>query len=380
MTRLFLRHNGGHLIAVDGNVQIGRGRGERLRQPSSWFSDRPKPPDLAELDLVIDIDGSPYMSRNHAGIRCEGKSYTVQDLNSLNGTLRNDVRMEPGVHYSLAVGDCIAMGPDQFRVGDAAEAFEEHAFRTVVRPEWYLGVVGFDSDQHMQRVFHTSVDCISGELYRRGYQTELHGIKTPPIPLLHCRVFEVVQLSTILDSLNRRGYAAGTDAHTFLHYTGHGTREGLALNNSELLTPRTLFDAISSIRGKKFLVLDACHAGVFLSERQRIPPQTLILAGTRTADTQAFGDGPEETGLPMTILARRLWELLRDRSGSVDILDERPALETAFRQTGDGVVYLQQPGMNTATYTVCLRSVFSAQAGEADIDGLIRRQRARRWR
>src|SRR5262249_30220814 len=245
--------NSGHLITVDGNVQIGRGRGERLRPRGDWEGGRPKPLDLADLDLIIDIDGSPYMSRNHAGIRREGESYTVQDLNSLNGTLRNGVRMEPSIHYSLAVGDCIAMGPDQFLVEDAPHALEEHPFKTVLRPEWYLGVVGFDGEEHMQRLFHTSVAYVSGELYRRGYQIEVHGIKTPPIPQLYCRAIEVVQLATILDSLNRRGYAAGAEAHTFLHYTGHGTREGLAVSSGELLTPRTLFDAIGSIRGKKFL-------------------------------------------------------------------------------------------------------------------------------
>jgi hypothetical protein len=70
MDRLFLRHNGGQVITVEGNTQIGRGRGER-RDPTTWYTDRPKPPDFAELALVIDIDGSPHMSRNHAGIRCE---------------------------------------------------------------------------------------------------------------------------------------------------------------------------------------------------------------------------------------------------------------------------------------------------------------------
>jgi hypothetical protein len=60
MDRLFLRHNGGQVITVEGNAQVGRGRGER-RDPTTWYTDRPKPPDFAELELVIDIDGSPHV-------------------------------------------------------------------------------------------------------------------------------------------------------------------------------------------------------------------------------------------------------------------------------------------------------------------------------
>lgn len=365
---LFLRHNGGHVITVDGNVQIGRGRGER-RDPSTWFTDRPKAPDFADLALVIDIDGSPTMSRNHAGIRREGETFTVQDLSSLNGTYRNGVRLEPGIHYSLAVGDCIGFGLDQLLVGDSPEVFAAEdapevraARRAAVRPEWYLGVAGFDDDEDVQRAFDTSVARIAEELHRRGYQTEVHGIKTILIPQILGRAVGVGRLSEVLDSLNRRGYAASAEAHTFFQYSGHGIRDGLVVNNSEVLTPRMLFDAIGSVRGKKFLVLDACHAGVFLADPKRIPPQTAILAATRGVDAPAFAEGqgaaPEESDLPMTILSRRLWTLLHNRLGPVQILNERSALEDAFQQDEDGILYVQEPGMNTVTYTVCLKSIF----------------------
>jgi FHA domain-containing protein len=376
MDRLYLRHNSGHVITVDGNAQIGRGRGERLRDPRYWYTGRPKPPDFADLELVVDIDGSPYMSRNHVGIRREAGTYSVQDLNSLNGTQRNGVRMEPGVHYALAVGDCIALGPDRFLVGDTLTI--QDAFGAVLRAEWYLGVAGCDTDEHMQSVFQTSVTRISGELYRRGYQTEVHGVEAPGIPQLYGRAIETVRLSTILDSLNRRAYAASAGAHTVFQFTGHGTRDGLVVSSGELLTPRMLFDAIGAVRGKKLLILDACHAGVFLADRERIPPQTVLLAATRSGDSRAYGDGPDGVDLPMTILARRLWGLLRDRSGPVDVLGERSALEAAFRQTGEGEVYVQEPGMNTAAYTVCLKSVFLTEAWDVDIDRLIQGQRARR--
>jgi hypothetical protein len=126
------------------------------------------------------------------------------------------------------------------------------------------------------------------------------------------------------------------------------------VNDTEMLTPRTLFDVVGSIRGKKFVVVDACHAGVFLADPSRVPPQTAILVATRTEDGVAFGD-PARTNPPlsderMTNLSRRLWTLLRDRQGTFDILNERAALETAFSRDDGEMACVQTPKMNTMPY------------------------------
>jgi len=367
MDRLFLRHNGGQVITLEGNTQIGRGRGER-RDPTTWYTDRPKPPDFAGLELVIDIDGSPYMSRNHVGIRCDDRRYTIQDLNSLNSTYKNGWRLEPGIRYPLADGDSIAMGVDTFLVGESPaalagwEAVASPVLAEVARPEWYLGIAGFDTREHARRVFYTSVVRVARELHRRGYQTEVHGVRPADVPEGHSRTIEVIQLSAILESLDRRAAAADTGTHTFVQYSGHGTREGLVVNETELLTPHTLLDVVGAIRGKKLVVVDACHAGMFLADPSRVPPQTAILVATRTEDGLAFGDpartDPPQTDLRMTNLARRLWTLLRDREGTFDILQERAALEGAFSRDDGEMAYVQTPKMNTVPFTVCLRSVY----------------------
>ena len=367
MDRLFLRHNGGQVITVEGNTQIGRGRGER-RDPTTWYTDRVKPPDFAELELVIDIDGSPHMSRNHAGIRRDDHRYTVQDLNSLNGTYKNGWRLEPGIRYPLADGDSIAMGVDTFLVGESPaalagwEAAGAPGQAEVGRPEWYLGIAGFDRREHARRAFYTSVVRVARELHRRGYQTEVHGVRPADVPEGHSRTIEVIHLAAIVEALDRRAVRADAGSHTFFQYSGHGTPEGLVVNDSELLTPRALFDSVGSIRGKKLMVVDACHAGVFLSDPSRVPPQTAILVATRTEDGVAFGDpartDPPLADLPMTNLSRRLWTLLRERQGTFDILHERAALEAAFSRSHGEMAYVQTPKMNTMPYTVCLRSVY----------------------
>ena len=120
------------------------------------------------------------------------------------------------------------------------------------------------------------------------------------------------------------------------------------------------------------MFLDACHAGIFLADRSCIPPQTAILAATRTADALAYsepvGGSAEASGAPMMKLSRRLWELLRYRPGAFNILSERANLEAALKADGDGMVFVQQPGMNTATYTVCIRSAFPGAWGAVGFD------------
>jgi len=365
MERLILGHNGGQLIAVERTVQIGRGAGPR-RESHTWYTDRAQPGDFHDLELAISINGSMFMSRNHVGIRRVGDGYTVQDLNSLNGTFKNGMRLKPGIHYPLAVGDQIGLAADLFLVGDTTAVFTNPAtqhlradFEAALQPAWYLGLGGHARDGRERAVLQASVGRIEHELRRRGYHTSVHGIRGKP-----------VLLSTILDALRQRAYAAGSDAHTFFQYSGHGTTEGLVVNEEEILTPRVLFEAIGSIRGKKFLFLDACHAGIFLADRGRIPPHTTILAATRTADAVAYSEPAGGGDWPMLQLSRRVWELLRYRPGAFNILSERSALEATLRQDGDGTVYVQQPGMNTVTYTVCVRSAFLAVGwGAVDVDG-----------
>lgn len=382
MDRLLLRHNGGAVVTIDGATHIGRGRGEAR----TWYTEREQPTDFADLALVIHIDGSPYMSRNHAGIRREGDGFTVQDLNSANGTFKNGVRMDAGVHYPLAVGDRLAMGVDLFEVGRSPDDFARELapgqtapHRGVLGSEWYLGVAGFDDRAHARLSFYTSVARIANELHQRGYRTEVHGVRPADVAERDSRVIEIVGLREVLESLGRRAFAAGADAHTFFQYSGHGVHEGLVVNTGELLTPRLLFEACGAIRGKKLLVLDACYAGVFLAHRGAVPPETAVLAATRTVDDAAYVEGPGMVGvqgdLAMTQLSRRLWQLLRERSGAFNLLSERAALEAAFASDGDGMMHVQEPGMNTVTYTVCLRSVSMGAIAPPEFQRIVLQQR-----
>ena len=84
----------------DGRNTIGR------------FADRPVDIDLEGQESVERI----RVSRNHAVIHFDKGSLAIEDLNSLNGTWVNGVKIHPGMYRRLAVNDVIQIGTVQLRL------------------------------------------------------------------------------------------------------------------------------------------------------------------------------------------------------------------------------------------------------------------------
>ena len=63
---------------------------------------------LADNDLPLNHQ---KISRNHARIVWAGDHFTIEDLNSSNGTIINDGRIEPGKPSIIKPGDVIRLGP-----------------------------------------------------------------------------------------------------------------------------------------------------------------------------------------------------------------------------------------------------------------------------
>ena len=57
-----------------------------------------------------------WSSRQHAVITLGDGTLTIEDLNSLNGTFVNRVRVYPGQKRSLAVNDVVQVGTVQLKV------------------------------------------------------------------------------------------------------------------------------------------------------------------------------------------------------------------------------------------------------------------------
>ena len=68
--------------------------------------------DLGNQEAVEQI----WTSRRHAAIVLETDGLYIEDLNSLNGTIINRSRIQPGQRYLLKSGDVVQLGTVQLRV------------------------------------------------------------------------------------------------------------------------------------------------------------------------------------------------------------------------------------------------------------------------
>ena len=76
------------------------------------FADKP-----VDIDLVSqESDEQIWCSRQHAVIIFENESVRIEDLNSLNGTWVNGVRVHPGLAKPLRPGDVVQVGTVQMKL------------------------------------------------------------------------------------------------------------------------------------------------------------------------------------------------------------------------------------------------------------------------
>lgn len=72
--------------------------------------------------IFPDIDTTPYngeddgVSRKHVKIFQQGDGYYVEDLNSINSTFLNKVKLEPNTPSLIANGDELMLGRLKFRI------------------------------------------------------------------------------------------------------------------------------------------------------------------------------------------------------------------------------------------------------------------------
>ena len=76
------------------------------------FADKPVDIDLMNQESVEQI----WCSRQHAVVTCETGIVAVEDLNSLNGTWVNGVRIHPGQRRPLKPGDVLQIGTVQMKL------------------------------------------------------------------------------------------------------------------------------------------------------------------------------------------------------------------------------------------------------------------------
>ncbi len=328
-----LRQRGTSLeFVLQGPTQIGRHPPE---QKGLWaVPERQKPGIFADLEAYIQIMGDISVSRNHCGIKPpteEGEKFSIFDLNSKYGTRVNGLNINPDpTEYPPLVplhqGDIIQVGHSSFIVDRL-----EH-------PLDYAILVGRGQDH--AGALENDLVAIEHELSKRGYTTRV--LK-----------WEEATKQNVKDAIRELLYFIVPDSHVFLYFTGHGGPNGFMLGG-QVLNPGELYHLLSTLRGKKAVVIDACNAGLFVNEhnRAKIPENVLVLAASgenKEAAETVLLTGANGAGHGyMARFSKALADYLRESSGSFDLRD----FYAHIRQSGMPNLILQEPVMCGGSYTV----------------------------
>lgn len=326
---------------ISGPTQIGRSYGLK------WaVEDRKMPVQFRQLEAVISIEESIRVSRNHAGIyRDDDDKFYIVDLNSKNHTFVNGVDISSGsgspVPRVLALDDVIAFSDDL-----------------------ELKVTGFKEVNHNNHSL--LIGCDGGNL--RGVKKDLDELEMQLVK----RGFEgnVVKLynedatkKKILRQLEQAAYLTTPDSHFIFHYSGHGNKNGLDLNPLDVISPSELYLKLANIRGKKAIILDCCHAGVFLSEKNKkeVPPDSLILAASSTSgnayETQNYA---LTDGAYMGRFSAALVKYLDTNKERLDLKDFKQKLDEIFKQDLFSIYY-QEPEITGEPFTIMTAHSVSMQ-------------------
>ncbi len=315
---------------ISGSVQIGRAH------DLNWaVEDRKIPPQFQQLEAVISIDEAEYASRNHAGIYRDndGKFYLI-DLNSLNHTFVNgrDISSESGnpVPRMLVLDDVISIPEDlELKVvGFKNSNQNNHCF--MVGGENLMGV-------------RKNLDELEAQLIKRGFEGNVVKLYLPD-----------ATKERILERLEEATYLTTSDSHFIFYYSGHGDKKGLALDNLNTISPLELYSKLGNIRGKKAIILDCCHAGVFLSRKnkKKVPSNCLILtASSESGKAYSMPNDVIADGAYMGRFSAALVEYLDQNKGRIDLRDFKERLDSVFK-SGAMSIYYQEPKVTGGRFTI----------------------------
>lgn len=262
----------GVTIQLDRATHLGRASfvlENGIQKPFDFasYTNRPLPEEFHQAETVIAIDPIyRYVSRNHALLLPEGEKYSLLDLNSLNGTylgenrVQQKVLLEEGKKFSLGSTNHLGV---QFSLHYSLAQPTNSALLI-----GYSGgnLPGVPRDIEEMKKFLGSRKGFAGNI-----SLLLEGFTT---------------YENIISSLEQYKRTLTEKSLFLFYFAGHGDAErGLALRWGRL-SPQELYAHLDNIRGRKIVIIDACHAGKFL-EGQYLPENTLAFVATR-AEKEAY--------------------------------------------------------------------------------------------
>jgi len=288
-----------------------------------------------DLKVAIEIYHDIFISRNHAGILpSKNGSFFVVDLNSRNGIYLNGARVPSETsgrpRVTLSKGDVIALSSyTSFSVENVGESVDGHIALLVGNEGGNL------------RGVHADLEELTRKLSTRGFAGNIHQLYNSG-----------ATCSAILGRLDEIAYSSVPDSHFFFHYSGHGNEKGLCAGEKEL-TPDDLFSRLRNIRGKKAVVLDCCHAGIFIDNPLLIPEHTLLLLAS-SREGPAYEKKTERAGGAfMGRFTAALVKYLDAHREEIDLQAFGEILKTAFNDQVDVKIYQPQaPSIHGDRFTV----------------------------
>jgi len=326
------------IYAISGPTQIGR------TDKNDWaIQERDMPQQFNQLEAVITVLNSSHISRNHAGIyNDENGNFYLIDLNSKNGTFLNGQNINPNRSkpkpHKLTKDDKILISADlELKV----TGFKDTDYNN------YALMVGCDGGN--LKGVKEDLTQISQQLIKRGYAgniTQLYNGNATK--------------ENIIKQLEKLTYLTTPDSHFIFHYSGHGNKSGLNVKES-VLTPIEFYQRLSNIRGKKAVILDSCHAGVFINDSMRswIPDGTLVLAGS--SEKGLAYEKPNNllaNGKHMGSFSAALVEYLISNREKLNLKVFEDKIEAIFGKDQFKLHY-QQPRITGSSFTVMVANSIS---------------------
>ncbi len=341
------------IFTIAGPTQIGR-----TSTKGEWFvpGRRDAPKEFSQMDAVIKVIGEKGVSRVHAGIVPDDEGgFYITDMNSANWTKVNGRNINPthrdSTRVRLGVGDEIDCGELLLYVDAIKDADTNHHAFFVGNAGYNLGGVKND------------LESLEAALEKRGFKDNIKKLYNGEATRRNVRAY-----------LDQVAYLTDPDSHFIFFYSGHGTKEGLALAIGEDCSPRSLFlkprdfySRLSNVRGKKAVILDCCHAGVFASQEimPEVPPDTLVIAATDenggAYETRFYDDNGQKQR--MGKLTKFIVEYFSTHRGELNLADLRDALEEKMVHVGKfGDIRYQQPVVGgNGSFTIMVANTDSSR-------------------
>lgn len=319
--------NGGkQIVIIDGITHFGRSYEVKDHHA------RETPEALHDAKIAIFIEHE-YISRNHAVIYPPDdkiQTFSIQDLNSLNGTYINDQNNGKGINKGI--------NKSSRRISASVRVPLGNGNTIVLSDEINFS---FTEIEQTTKNYGLVVGHYGGNL--KGTLNDVRKLKSE----FEKRDFSIDELidehataQNILAKLDIMKRYVTDDSIFLFYYAGHSIPGGALkieqTSEIRILKPQDLLNALMDFRGQKLVILDSCYSSDLT--KYSLPPRTVLIgmqgpayegpiksmahainiSGKEKTSGKDTGPEPGEHNV-MGYCSRALYKILRDNEGSIDV-------------------------------------------------------------